>query len=192
MQIIKNSNKLTIKKLSGRYYVEAQHASTATSTSSISPSLSYFVFILLENVNITEIAFQVTSAASVSSTCKVNIYDSDPTTLLPRNKLLTDQTVAIDTTGIKSVSAILSLKAGLYYVALVRNGSSVGLSTKANNAILGSVLGLGAITPTTTNNVGTRLTTFNYSNSLPDPATQDSPNITYINSGAPLIWYRVA
>jgi hypothetical protein len=195
MLIVKNNNKIThIKKIPGNYYTEGVHFSTGTtSTGIVSGQLIYYAFILPEDLNIIEIGFNVTSGGGVGSTCKLNLYDSDPTTLLPRNKLLTDQTVATNTNGFKSIVVNSFLQSGLYYVAITRTSASPPTVTGKNNTGAGNATL--ALAAETTPREGVRLaiilSTFNYSDNLPNPAIQDSPNITYTFSNIILFWYKI-
>jgi hypothetical protein len=43
----------------------------------------------------------------------------------------------------------------------------------------------------TTPNLATRLTTFPFASDLPNPATQDSPSITYLSSTILMVWYKI-
>jgi hypothetical protein len=188
--IIRNPSKIIIPKLSGRYYTEGYFTSTATSTAAFGQNISYYSILLPEDLNIAEIGFNQTTA-NAGITYKANLYDSDPATLLPKNKLLADQTITADAIGFKALTVNRFLKAGLYYFAAIRTGgSSPTVTTKANTLGAGTVLGLGAVTPLTAANLGTRLSAFTYANDLPNPATQDSP-VTYINSGIPVLWYKI-
>lgn len=191
MQIIKNTNQQLIKKISGNYYTEGYFTSTATSSLTIASSaVSYYCFVLPENLNIAEIVFNITSAAAPTTLGKFNLYDSDPNTLLPRNKLFTDQTILLDSTGFKAFTVNRFLKAGLYYFAGLRPGGTVTVTTKGNFTGIGNVISL-SNTPIITPYIGTRLSTYSFGSAFPDPAIQDSPNVTYLTASPPVLWYKV-
>ena len=191
MKLIKNTNTQLIKKLPGYYPDLLTGASTAASSNvATNGTLSYYALLIPETLLIQEVVINQTSSnAGVS--LKMNLYDSDPTTLLPRNKLLTDQTVTSDVAGIKVLAVGLSLK-GLYYFAIARpGGGAPTIRTKANNTQAGTMFGLDLSTPLNSPILGTRLSTFTFADTLPSVATQDSPSITYLSSAIPMLWYKI-
>lgn len=192
MQIIKNTNQQLIKKIPGSYYTEDYFASTATSSATFATSaISYYCFVLPESLNIAEIGFHITSAAAPTTLGRFNLYDSDPNTLLPKNKLFADQTILIDSIGFTAFTVNSFLKSGLYYFAGLRPGGSFTVRTKANFAE-GNFIGLGATEALVAPNVGTRLSPYSFGSDFPNIAIQNSPNITYLTASPPVLWYKVA
>jgi hypothetical protein len=193
MQIIKNTNQQQlIKKIPGNYYTENYFTATATSAGTITTSaISYYCFVLSESLNIAEIGFNITAAAAPTTLGRFNLYDSDPNTLLPKNKLFADQTILLDSTGFKAFTINSFLKSGLYYFAGLRPGGTVTVTTKANFFEISSFIGLGATAAFISPYVGTRLSTYSFGSTFPNIAIQDSPNITYLTASPPVLWYKV-
>jgi hypothetical protein len=192
MQIIKNTNQQLIQKIPGNYYTdELAGTSTASSGSAVGQSITYTALLISDSIPIIELAFNQTNTA-VGVSYKCNVYDSDPLTLLPRNKLLgSDVVLSADTAGVKIVPVNRVLK-GLHYLAVTRTGgASPTLTTKANTSHLGNDFGLGSTTILATPNLGTRLTTFTFAGNMPNPATQDSPSITYLSTTILMVWYKI-
>jgi hypothetical protein len=192
MQIIK-SNQPLIKKIPGNYYTDVlAGTSSASSTTAIGQSVTYVALWFPESTFVSEIAFNQTNTA-VGISHKCNLYDADPNTLLPKSKLLTsDVTISADAAGVKSVP-INAVLQGFYYLAITRSGGAApSLTTKANVSHLGAFFSLGITTGgVTAPNLATRLTTFTFANDLPNPATQDSPSITYLSTAIPMLWYKI-
>jgi hypothetical protein len=192
MQIIKNTNQQLIKKIPGNYYTDLLcGASTGISSGAIlNNALNYYAIIIPESLLISEIAFrQTTTAAGVSF--KMNLYDSYPDTLLPRNKLLTDTIVSADNLGIKSLPVNRVLK-GLYFVGVIRSGGgSPSCVTKANTLQVSQIFNLnGATGGDTAPSLGTRKNLHVYADIFPDPAIQNE-TITYVNSAILMLWYKI-
>jgi hypothetical protein len=124
MQIIKNSNQQLINKITGNYYTDLlAGASTASSGAAVGQNLTYTALLIPDAVLVSEIAFNQTNTA-VGISFKCNLYDANPATLLPNNKLLaSDVTISADAAGTKVIAINRVLK-GLYYLAVTRNGGA--------------------------------------------------------------------
>jgi hypothetical protein len=98
-------------------------------------AIRYVPLFIDADITISRIGINVNTIAPASSTCRVGLYSNDATTCQPLNRLIDFGTMAIDSTGSKSITGLsLSLTKGLYwfaYVASANSGTITGIGTGA-------------------------------------------------------------
>lgn len=96
-------------------------------------AIRYVPFLIDQDVTITRMGINVVTAVAAGNTCRLGIYTNDATTLQPLNRLVDTGTLAIDSTGAKSVTGLsVSLTKGLYwmaYIGSIGGGSITGIGT---------------------------------------------------------------
>jgi hypothetical protein len=118
----------------GRWYTNALFPpANAAFTNQL--AIRYVPFFIDNDVTVTRMGINVVSIAPATSTCRLGIYTNDPSTCQPLTRLVDTGTLAIDSTGAKSVTGLsVALTKGLYWMAYVSNANSgtiTGIGTGA-------------------------------------------------------------
>lgn len=144
-------------------------------------AIRYVPFYIDRDVTITRLGINVTTIAPASSTCRIGIYTNDANTCQPSSRLVDSGTLALDTTGAKSVTGLsVALTKGLYWLAYVGSANSGTISGIGTNFIFDvkGMANIGAVGFAGFNQ------TYTYA---PLPATAGT--LTEINSGGTLCIY---
>lgn len=95
-------------------------------------AIRYVPFYIDQDITITRMGINVVTAAAAGNTCRLGIYTNNGSTQ-PATRLVDTGTLALDSTGAKSVTGLsVALTKGLYwfaYVGSVASGTITGLGT---------------------------------------------------------------
>jgi hypothetical protein len=98
-------------------------------------AIRYVPFYLDADITISRIGINVVTIAPASSTCRVGIYNNDASTCQPSTRIVDAGTMALDSTGAKSITGLsVALTKGLYWLAYVgsaNSGTITGIGTSA-------------------------------------------------------------
>lgn len=99
-------------------------------------AIRYVPFMIEQDITITRLGINVTAIAPASSTCRIGIYTNDANTCQPSSRLVDSGTLALDSTGAKSVTGLsVALTKGLYWLAYVGSANSGTISGIGTNFI---------------------------------------------------------
>lgn len=111
-------------------------------------AIRYVPFIIDQDITITRLGINVVTSAPATSTCRIGIYTNDASTCQPLTRLVDSGTLALDSTGAKSVTGLsVALTKGLYWLAYVSNantGTITGINTSNSFDVKGQ-LSIGAV-----------------------------------------------
>jgi len=113
-----------------RWYTGAMNAVNNSTVAFAKDTIHYNPFIVSVTQTISLIAIEVTATGSTNSVARLGIYNSvtDKTSnyhMQPNQVIYDAGTVAIDSTGVKSISGLnVVLQPGLYYLAMNHNSST--------------------------------------------------------------------
>jgi hypothetical protein len=105
----------------------------ATANIAITANRLYaYPLFIARNLTIDRIAMEVATAGAGGTKVRLGIYNGDGTNLYPGSLLLDAGEVAVDSTGIKTITISQALTKGLYWVAMVSDGTP---TVKANSNV---------------------------------------------------------
>ena len=126
----------------GEYYSSDTNLSA---TLAITANELYGVpLVVARNITVDRIAFEVTGAGAGGTTARMGIYNNG-TNLYPGTLLLDAGTVSVASTGIKAITIAQALPKGIYFLALVSDGTPTIRAVNqsgSTNRLLG-ILGTG-------------------------------------------------
>jgi hypothetical protein len=126
-----------------RYY-NGQVAGTSVSAVALTADTLYAIPFLVNKTNTFDrISIDVTAAAAAGKKARLGIYQSNTATQLPGTLLLDAGEVAVDAIATVEITISQALSAGLYYLAVVSDGTP----TLQANAAASATAYLGAATP---------------------------------------------
>jgi hypothetical protein len=100
-------------------------------------AIRYVPFFIDADITITRIGINVNTIAPASSTCRVGVYNNDASTCQPSTRIVDAGTMALDSTGAKSITGLsVALTKGLYWLAYVGSANSGTISGIGTNAVL--------------------------------------------------------
>lgn len=98
-------------------------------------AIRYVPFFVDADITISRLGINVVTAVATGNTCRLGIYNNDPTTTQPSTRIYGTGTLAIDSTGAKNeVGLSIALTKGLYwfaYIGSIGGGSITGIGTGA-------------------------------------------------------------
>lgn len=116
-----------------KWYTPHQNAGPILSIANAANTIRYIAVIIDRDITITQMGINVVTIATAGNTCRIGIYSNDPTTTSPLTKLVDSGTLALDTTGPKTVTGLsIVLTKGLYWFCYFSNattGTVAGVST---------------------------------------------------------------
>lgn len=110
----------------GRWYTNGFVSPTGVVFGNVNGSIRYVPVLLDQDITLTRIGINTTTAGPVGSLCRLGIYSNDPTTTQPLNRIIDAGTVALDgTPGARPITGLsVSLTKGLYWFAYFTNAAS--------------------------------------------------------------------
>lgn len=115
-----------------RWYTNGLFPPANASFTNLLNTIRYVPFYIDQDVTITRLGINVVTAATAGNTCRIGIYSNNGSTQ-PNTRLVDSGTLALDSTGAKSVTGLsVALTKGLYwfaYVGSVASGTITGLGT---------------------------------------------------------------
>lgn len=135
----------------GRWYTPSNNALATASITNFQNTIRYTAVIIDRDITVTQLGINVVTIAGAGTTCRIGIYSNDPTTTQPLTRLVDSGTLALDSTGPKTVTGLsVALTKGLYWFCYVSNATTGTVTAIANLNIpdvIGTVaLNLGVIT----------------------------------------------
>jgi len=121
-------------RLSGRWYTPSNNALSIGSLGNLANSIRFSPFIVEKDIIISQLGIAVVTTATAGNTCRVGIYSNNASTNQPSTRLVDSGTLALDSTGTKSVTGLsVSLTKGLYWFAYFSNASTGTIASIANS-----------------------------------------------------------
>ena len=121
----------------GRWYNNGIFVPFNASFTNLLNTIRYVPVLIDSDVTITRLGINVVTIASAGTTCRLGIYTNDASTCQPLTRLVDSGTLALDTTGAKSVTGLsVALTKGLYWLAYVSNVASGTITGLGTNFIL--------------------------------------------------------
>jgi len=135
----------------GRWYTPSNNALATASITNFQNTIRYTAVIIDRDITVTQLGINVVTIAGAGTTCRIGIYSNDPTTTQPLTRLVDSGTLALDSTGPKTVTGLsVALTKGLYWFCYVSNATTGTVTAIANLNIpdvIGTVaLNLGVVT----------------------------------------------
>lgn len=128
----------------GRWWTPSNNALSIGSLTNAANSIKYQAVIIDRDITITQLGIAVVTIAGAGQTCRIGIYSNDSTNTLPLTRLVDSGTLALDSTGTKTVTGLsVSLTKGLYWFAYFSNASTGTIASVAN-LNMPDVIGVGA------------------------------------------------
>ena len=118
---------------SGRWYTPSNNALSIGSLLNSTTRIVFQAVIIDRDITVTQLGIAVVTIGLVGTTCRVGIYSNDPTTTKPLTRLVDSGTLALDSTGTKSVTGLsIVLTKGLYWFAYTSDASTGTIAAVAN------------------------------------------------------------
>jgi len=118
---------------SGRWYSPSNNALSIGSLLNSTTRIVFQAVIIDRDITITQLGIAVVTIASAGTTCRVGIYSNDAATTKPLTRLVDSGTLALDSTGTKSVTGLsVVLTKGLYWFAYTSDASTGTIAAVAN------------------------------------------------------------
>lgn len=122
---------------SGRWYNNGIFVPANAGFTNILNTIRFVPLLIDSDITITRLGLNVLTSAPASSTCRIGIYTNDANTCQPSLRLVDSGTLALDSTGAKSVTGLsVALTKGLYWLAYISNSSSGTITGLGTNFIL--------------------------------------------------------
>ena len=116
-----------------RWYTNGMLPLGNASFGNVNGVIRYVPVFFDQDVTITRMGINVNTVGPASSVCRVGIYSNNPATTQPLTRLVDAGTMALDSTGVKSITGLsVALTKGLYWFAYFSNAASgtiAGLSS---------------------------------------------------------------
>ncbi len=130
-----------------RWYTNGMLPLGNASFGNVNGVIRYVPVFFDQDVTITRMGINVNTIGPASSVCRVGIYSNDPATTQPLTRLVDAGTMALDSTGVKSITGLsVALTKGLYWFAYFSNAAS-GTITGISSASIFDVKGQANIGP---------------------------------------------
>lgn len=133
------NNKLTSfaqYRKAGRWYTNGLFNPQGSGFTNIANTIRYVPFFIDQDITVTRLGINVATIGAAASTCRVGIYTNDSATTQPSTRLVDSGTLALDTTGAKSVTGLsVALTKGLYWFAYFGNSASGTITAVGANFV---------------------------------------------------------
>lgn len=117
----------------GRWYNNGIFTPANASFTNLLNTIRYVPVYIDQDMTVTRLGINVVGAAAAGNTCRLAIYTNDATTCQPLTRLVDSGTLALDSTGAKSVTGLsVALTKGLYWFAInasIGSGTITGIGT---------------------------------------------------------------
>ena len=121
-------------RLSGRWYTPSNNALSIGSLGNVANSIRFSPFIVEKDITISQLGIAVVTIGAAGNTARVGIYSNNASTNQPLTRLVDSGTLAVDSTGTKTVTGLsVTLTKGLYWFAYFSNASTGTVASIANS-----------------------------------------------------------
>jgi hypothetical protein len=128
----------------GRWWTPSNNALSIGSLTNVANSIRFQAVIIDRDITISQLGVAVVTIATAGQTCRIGIYSNDPTTTQPLTRLVDSGTLALDSTGTKTVTGLsVVLTKGLYWFCYFSNATTGTIASVAN-LNMPDVIGVGA------------------------------------------------
>jgi hypothetical protein len=128
----------------GRWWTPSNNALSIGSLTNVANSIRFQAVIIDRDITISQLGIAVVAIATAGQTCRIGIYSNDSTTTQPLTRLVDSGTLALDSTGTKSVTGLsVVLTKGLYWFCYFSNATTGTIASVAN-LNMPDVIGVGA------------------------------------------------
>jgi hypothetical protein len=104
------------------------------SLGNVANSIRFSPFIVEKDITISQLGIAVVTIGLVGNTARVGIYSNNASTNQPLTRLVDSGTLAVDSTGTKTVTGLsVTLTKGLYWFAYFSNASTGTIASIANS-----------------------------------------------------------
>ena len=120
-------------RLASRWYNNGIFVPANASFTNLLNTIRYVPVYIDQDITVSRMGINVVTAAAAGNTCRLGIYTNDASTCQPLTRLVDSGTLALDSTGAKSVTGLsVSLTKGLYWFAYnssINSGTITGIGT---------------------------------------------------------------
>ena len=128
----------------GRWWTPSNNALSIGSLTNVANSIRFQAVIIDRDITITQLGIAVVTIGGVGNTCRIGIYSNDSATTQPLTRLVDSGTLALDSTGTKTVTGLsVVLTKGLYWFCYFSNATTGTIASVAN-LNMPDVIGVGA------------------------------------------------
>jgi hypothetical protein len=118
---------------SGKWWTPSNNALSIGSLTNVANSIRFQAVIIDRDITISQLGIAVVTIGGASTTCRIGIYSNDSATTQPLTRLVDSGTLALDSTGTKTVTSLsVSLTKGLYWFCYVSNATTGTIAAVAN------------------------------------------------------------